>query len=165
MTEESPVVVTDSQPYFLPNPEATEACGRAWSAMIRPGLQLSLRGELGAGKTSLVRGLLHGLGVEGAVKSPTYPLLESYNLPHLTIYHFDFYRINHPDELEDAGFRELFNDTSVCLVEWPERAESWLSPADLLIELHVEEQGRRIHISAATPIGQQCLARLPHFCA
>jgi tRNA threonylcarbamoyladenosine biosynthesis protein TsaE len=161
MTEESPAVVTDSQHYFLPNPEATEACGRAWATLVCPGLLVSLRGELGTGKTSFVRGLLHGLGFEGAVKSPTYPLLESYNLPHLTVYHFDFYRINHPDELEDAGFRELFNDTCVCLVEWPERAGSWCPPADLLIELHVEKQGRRICISAATLLGQQCLARLP----
>jgi tRNA threonylcarbamoyladenosine biosynthesis protein TsaE len=121
-----------------------------------------LSGELGTGKTTLTRGLLRGLGHAGRVKSPTFTLVELYKFSRLYLYHFDFYRISDPRELEDAGFRECFNPDSVCLVEWPEKAASALPAADLTILLKVVGPGRSVEIVAETEAGRLCLGRLTH---
>lgn len=124
---------------------------------MRPGLIIFLKGDLGAGKTTLARGILRGLGYEGKVKSPTYNLVELYKISRLYFYHFDFYRFIDPIEWEEAGFREYFNENSICLVEWPEKAEKLLPIADIQISFTIIETGRKIEIQAGTEVGRQCL--------
>ncbi len=101
---------------------------------------ITLHGELGAGKTTFVRHLLHTLGVSGRVKSPTYAVLESYELPGLVISHFDFYRFNDPREWHDAGFRDVFAAPGLKLAEWPEKAAAVLPRADLALHLHARDE-------------------------
>ena len=119
-----------------------------------------LRGDLGAGKTTLARGVLRALGVTDHVKSPTYTLVEPYIISSLYLYHFDFYRLKHPDEWVDAGFREYFNDNAVCLVEWPEKAGEHLPAADVTVDLTVDGDVRNATLSASTEAGRNCLTRL-----
>ena len=119
---------------------------------------IELHGPLGAGKTTFVRHLLHALGVPGRVKSPTYALMESYDVTHdcapLPIWHFDFYRFDDPQEWEDAGFRDVFAAKGLKLVEWPEKAEGLLPQAD--VELHIEPRDgeqRHVRFDAHSPLG------------
>ena len=145
---------------------ATESDTTAFGAQLAPlmqgGMVICLSGELGAGKTTLVRGLLRAMGISGRVKSPTYTLVEPYVVSKLYLYHFDFYRFSRSDEWVDAGFREYFNRDSVCLVEWPEKAGGQLPAPDLGIVMEVNGNGRRITVSADTEAGENCLARLQH---
>lgn len=120
---------------------------------------MHLSGELGSGKTTLVRGLLRELGHPGRVKSPTYPLVELYVVSRLHLYHFDFYRFKNRSEWLDSGFREHFNAQTACIVEWPERAGGLLPPPDLAVRLEIAGEGRRAWLSAATPDGAAWLAR------
>jgi tRNA threonylcarbamoyladenosine biosynthesis protein TsaE len=145
---------------FLADESATAALGAELSRMLTPGMVIFLIGDLGAGKTTLARALLHALGYLGKVKSPTYTLVEIYVISSLYLYHFDFYRFNDPQEWEEAGFREYFNEASVCLVEWPEKAGGLLPTADIEIALRVMESGRQAEITAGTEKGRQCLSRL-----
>lgn len=149
----------------LPNEAATLAFGGALAHAIQPGLTIFLHGDLGAGKTTLVRGLLQGLGYIGKVKSPTYTLVEPYEMlaargAPLNIYHFDLYRFNDEEEWEAAGFRDFFNAGSVCLIEWPEKAAQLLPTADLEIYLEILQDGRHIKLAANTAAGRQCLQQL-----
>jgi len=121
------------------------------------GFVLGLHGDLGAGKTSLVRALLRALGVRGSVKSPTFSLLEPYVISSLHFYHFDFFRFSTPDEFAATGFRELFGPGSVCLIEWPERATGRLPAPDLSIELYVLDDGRDARCAAWSEAGAKCL--------
>ncbi len=138
----------------------TLALGAALAGGMRPGMVIYLRGELGAGKTTLVRGILHASGVRERVKSPTYTLVEPYTVSSLYLYHFDFYRLKNPDEWVDAGLREYFNGDAVCLVEWPDKAGGQLPAPDLTIEMAVAGGGRSITLSADTEAGRNCLMRL-----
>ncbi len=144
----------------LADDAATRAFGARLARVILPGLLLYLHGDLGSGKTTLVRGLLRGLGYVGRVKSPTYTLVELYLVSRLNLYHFDFYRFKDPKEWREAGFGEYFNGASVCLVEWPEKAAGLLPPADLAIELEFSGDGRHLSIRAGTDRGNACLTRL-----
>ncbi|MEM6707386.1 MAG: tRNA (adenosine(37)-N6)-threonylcarbamoyltransferase complex ATPase subunit type 1 TsaE [Pseudomonadota bacterium] len=121
--------------------------GRQLSDRVAVGDIIRLNGPLGAGKTTLVRGLLWGLGHEGAVKSPTYTLLEPYDLPWGLVYHFDLYRIADPDELDLIGFAELTDGRALCLIEWPERGGHYVPETGLRIDLDVEGSGRHLRIS------------------
>ncbi|MEK7361335.1 MAG: tRNA (adenosine(37)-N6)-threonylcarbamoyltransferase complex ATPase subunit type 1 TsaE [Pseudomonadota bacterium] len=145
---------------YLASEADTLALGAALAPAIRPGMAIYLSGDLGAGKTTLARGLLRGLGYEGKVKSPTFTLVEVYEISRLYLYHFDFYRFNDPRELGEAGLREYFNSDSVCLVEWPEKAAAGLPAADLKILLQVEGSGRHVEICAETEAGKLCLERV-----
>jgi len=144
----------------LPDEAATLAFGAQLSQALAPGLTIYLDGELGAGKTTLVRGVLRGLGYAGKVKSPTYTLVELYTVSSLYLYHFDFYRFADPREWVDAGFREHFNPDTVCFVEWPEKAGEFLPTPDVRIALSVVGDGRSLQIKAETEAGKKCLARL-----
>jgi tRNA threonylcarbamoyladenosine biosynthesis protein TsaE len=145
----------------LPDEAATLALGTALAACLEPGDTVYLRGELGAGKTTLARGVLRGLGFEGRVKSPTYTLVEVYEVSRLHLHHFDFYRFHDPREWTDAGFRESFNGLNVSLIEWPEKAAGQLPPADLEITLTSSGFGRSASLRAASPRGTrlvECIA-------
>jgi tRNA threonylcarbamoyladenosine biosynthesis protein TsaE len=146
----------------LPGEADTLALGRALAVGLTPGMVIYLTGELGAGKTTLARGLLRGLGFAGKVKSPTFTLVEVYELSRLYLYHFDFYRFSDPRELGEAGFREYFNPQSVCLVEWPEKSNkaAGLPAADLRVVLQVAGSGRNVSIFADSEAGASCLKRL-----
>ncbi len=141
---------------------ATLAFGAAFAPLLAGELHQStvifLHGDLGAGKTTLVRGILRGLGFEGRVKSPTYTLVELYAISRLNLYHFDFYRLTDPDEWHEAGFRDLMNQVAVCLIEWPEKALGAgvpLPTADLEIYLSTTPDNRRqLVMSANTTAGQ-----------
>jgi tRNA threonylcarbamoyladenosine biosynthesis protein TsaE len=124
---------------------------------------VTLHGDLGAGKTTVVRGALRALGWTGPVKSPTYTLVEHYPFSSLYFYHFDFYRFADPSEWETAGLADHFRDDAVCLVEWPERVAGLLPPADLDIVLEHPASGavgRELSLSAATANGERCLAAI-----
>jgi tRNA threonylcarbamoyladenosine biosynthesis protein TsaE len=150
------------------------ACEGHAAAIAAQGLQVRMYGDLGSGKTSLVRGWLRAWGVTGPIRSPTFAVLEPYvvfvpqartaglpgveaqNNSSLNFYHFDFYRFADPAEFS-IGFRELFGPASICAIEWPEKAGDRLPPADLSIHLAVERDGRRATLSAASELGQACL--------
>src|SRR5438093_1513524 len=145
----------------LPDAAATAALGEALAAGAAPGLILHLRGDLGSGKTTVVRGLLGALGHPGRVKSPTYTLVEPYSVSRLHFYHFDFYRTKDRTEWLTSGFREYFNGDSACAVEWPERAAGLLPPPDLDLRLAFEGAGRRATLAPCTPAGESWAASLP----
>ena len=144
----------------LPAEADTLALGAAVAAGLRPGMVIYLRGDLGAGKTTLARGILHALGVTERIKSPTYTLVEPYNISSLYLYHIDFYRLQRPDEWVDAGFRDYFSSGAVCLVEWPDKAGAQLPAADMTIDLATAGDARKATLSADTEAGINCLRRL-----
>ena len=133
---------------------------------LAPGMVVWLEGDLGAGKTTLVRGLLRAAGDNGPVKSPTYTLVEVHVVSGLNFYHFDFYRFNQAEEYLDAGLDEYFSGSGICLVEWPDKAAPYLPPADMQIELRVAAgiesgnavEGRTASITATSDKGRKCLA-------
>jgi tRNA threonylcarbamoyladenosine biosynthesis protein TsaE len=145
-----------------PDEVATQTFATALAG--QPGLGqavIELRGELGAGKTTLVRHLLRALGVQGRVKSPTYAVVEPYELPGLSIWHFDFYRLNDPREWEDAGFRDIFASPGLKLAEWPDKAAGYMPTADLVISLTVrEDQTREVRLTAQSPLGAMLLSAI-----
>jgi tRNA threonylcarbamoyladenosine biosynthesis protein TsaE len=145
-------------------PEATEALGarlaRALPAQPSALLQVQLQGDLGAGKTTLARGFVRGLGHSGVVRSPTYTLVETYALGAITVVHADLYRLQDPDEFEALGLRELDLPGHVWLIEWPQRAGHWLPPADLKVSLAAHPAFHSIELLAATAAGTQWLARI-----
>jgi len=142
----------------LPDEAATLALGARIATELEPGFILHLHGDLGAGKTTFARGLIRALGYHGRVKSPTFTLVEVYKLSRLSLYHFDFYRFEDPKAWVEAGFREDFGGTNVCLVEWPEKAGPELPAPDLGIRLAVVPQGgRTVRLEAHSENGERCL--------
>ena len=120
---------------------------------------LALHGDLGAGKTTLVRHLLHALGVEGRIKSPTYAVVEPYTVAAGGVWHFDFYRFSDPREWEDAGFRDIFASPGLKLCEWPDNAAGVMPTPDLELNIQVDDhEQRQVQLTALTPRGQELLA-------
>ena len=150
-------------PLRLPHEAATLDLGAALAKILVPGLNISLTGDLGTGKTTLTRGLLRALGHSGPVKSPTYTLVELYVISGYSVYHFDFYRFNSPEEWHDAGLDEYFTAGAICIVEWPEKAGGYLPPADLEITLQALGDARQVSIRGNSERGTTCLSdlRLP----
>ena len=142
---------------YLQDQAATEAFGGQLAAACKGGLLVFLHGHLGAGKTTLVRGFLRASGHSGPVKSPTYALIEPYITAYGNLYHLDLYRLADAEELEWIGIRDLFEDESICLVEWPERGAGILPEADVHIYLQAEGSGREIRVEAASPRGEKLL--------
>jgi tRNA threonylcarbamoyladenosine biosynthesis protein TsaE len=130
-----------------------EALGRYLAGLCPLPCTLYLQGDLGTGKTTLVRGFLRGLGYRGKVKSPTYTLLEPYELQDRVCYHFDLYRLADPEELEYLGLQDLLDSRAILLVEWPERGGDRLPPADLLLRFEHAGDARRLSLSARSEAG------------
>lgn len=142
----------------LPQNDATEALGRALATTRPAQAVVHLQGDLGAGKSTLARALLRALGVQGAIRSPTYTLVERYPVPGGEAWHLDLYRIGDVGELDFLGLDEAV--ATLWLVEWPERAGYSLPQADLLVQLVTASAGRNACLSAGTPAGEEWLARL-----
>ncbi len=136
------------------------ALGGQLGAVLKPGMVVFLEGELGMGKTTLARGLIQSLGHQGAVKSPTYTLVEPYELAGRPVYHFDLYRLSDPEELEFMGIRDYFTGDSLALLEWPERGQGFLPPADLVVTIEADGEGRRIELLAQSQPGVATLTLL-----
>ena len=143
---------------------AQQALGAYLARACPAGTVIYLRGDLGAGKTTLVRGFLAGLGHRGRVKSPTYTLIEPYELAGGACYHLDLYRLADPEELEFLGLRDCLDGRARFLVEWPERGMPLLPPADLVVTIHHQTHGRRVELHAVGPRGRELLARLSPDC-
>jgi len=148
----------------LPDESATLQLGAALARALVPGLVIYLHGDLGAGKTALTRALLHAAGHQGTVKSPTYTLSEPYRVQldgaPVNVIHYDLYRMASPEEFLDAGFREDFDGSNICIVEWPEKGEPVLPPPDLRVLLTVSGLGRDVELQALSQLGLLCLDRL-----
>ncbi|MUH72852.1 tRNA (adenosine(37)-N6)-threonylcarbamoyltransferase complex ATPase subunit type 1 TsaE [Psychrosphaera haliotis] len=145
---------------ILENEEATVAMGNHIAQSLSQGMTIFLHGDLGAGKTTLSRGIIQGLGHNGRVKSPTYTLVEPYELENISAYHFDLYRLADPEELEFMGFRDYFNDKALCLIEWPEKGQAFLPKADLELYLTYADEQREIRFQALSEIGEQTVLKI-----
>ncbi|MDC1311678.1 tRNA (adenosine(37)-N6)-threonylcarbamoyltransferase complex ATPase subunit type 1 TsaE [Burkholderiales bacterium] len=144
----------------LHSEEETLLFGELIAKGLKAGTFCALEGPLGAGKTCISRGILRGMGHAGHVKSPTYPLVEIYNLKTLTVYHFDFYRIIDPIEILEAGFRDMFGGENICLVEWADKGKGSIPIPDITISLTFNRDSRNISINAISQLGQQCLEEI-----
>ena len=148
---------TDVRQLYLRNSAATEAAGARLATVVRGGMVVTLSGPLGAGKTTLSRGMLRALGWQGSVKSPSYTLVEHYLVSSLYLYHFDFYRLSDPSEWETGGFADYFRTDALCLIEWPERVGEFLPPVDLAVQLDHARDGRALQVIASSAAGRPCL--------
>lgn len=144
----------------LADEEATLTAGRVLGQLLDGHGLVTLQGNLGGGKTTLSRGLIQGLGYQGAVKSPTYTLVEPYEIGALRVQHYDLYRMSDPEELEYLGMRDFLADDTLTLVEWPERAGTRLPAADLALSLELQGTGRRLAWQGQTARGRQLAEQL-----
>jgi tRNA threonylcarbamoyladenosine biosynthesis protein TsaE len=139
----------------LPNEQASKDFAKKLALYLHPPLIIAFSGDLGTGKTTLIRAMLHQLGIISAIKSPTFSLVESYNLPEMLVHHFDLYRIHHEEELEYIGFRDYFTSKSVCCIEWAENAGKALPKPDIRFKLTVKGTGREVLIAANSDAGKR----------
>jgi tRNA threonylcarbamoyladenosine biosynthesis protein TsaE len=144
----------------LNDQNATFALAQRLAARLKPGMVIYLQGNLGAGKTTLVRGVLNTLGYTGRVKSPSYTLVEPYHIAELDLRHFDLYRLHDAEEWDSAGFRDEFDGHNIFFIEWPEHAKGKIPQADLKIVFDILPIGRNVEIMGNTPTGRECLKQI-----
>lgn len=132
---------------IIKNEQEMLEAGEQLASQLTPGMLVFLIGDLGAGKTTLVRGILKGLGHKGPVKSPTYNLVEPYTIKNLPVFHFDLYRLMGAEELEYMGMRDYLNKESICFVEWPEKGDGLLPKPDVVIKINIYGSERELLIS------------------
>jgi tRNA threonylcarbamoyladenosine biosynthesis protein TsaE len=151
----------DSKQIFLADEAAQVGLAATVAKYLKSSFIIFLDGDLGTGKTTFARGFIHASGFDGVVKSPTYTLVEPYPIDESRMcYHFDLYRLAEPEELEFTGARDYFNENAVCLVEWPEKAEGFLPPADWVCVFSYENTGRNLNISALTDKGKELMLQV-----
>lgn len=157
------------QQTIWPNEAQTEAFAVQLAQALRQllpragGISIALEGDLGAGKTTLVRYVLRALGVAGRIKSPSYAIVESYETAHFPVWHFDFYRLGSAEEWEDAGFRDIFTNTGLRMVEWPGQLPADFLPYDLRLVWHMDaSENRQVSLQAGSATGLQLLRNLEH---
>lgn len=152
------------QSFILADETATIAMGKRIADIVKlnlhHGITVYLNGDLGAGKTTLTRGFVQGMGHVGNVKSPTYTLVEPYDLQDWQVYHFDLYRLADPEELEYMGIRDYFNARSCSFIEWPEKGQGMIAAADLVIDLAYHDTQRSLTMQSETALGQQLMLAL-----
>ena len=151
--------------YFLPDEAATLSVGTGLAEVLKntevqQTLVVYLNGDLGAGKTTLTRGFVQGMGHKGNVKSPTYTLVEPYELENWRVFHFDLYRLSDPEELEYMGIRDYFNRDCCCFIEWPEKGAGLLAKADLIVTIDYQDEQRIINFQAESDHGHQVVTKL-----
>jgi tRNA threonylcarbamoyladenosine biosynthesis protein TsaE len=144
----------------LANEAETVAAGERLGRCLEMATVVYLDGDLGAGKTTFCRGVLHAYGHTGAVKSPTYTLVEPYELAAVTVYHFDLYRLGDPEELEYMGLRDYFSDESIALIEWPERGAGVLPSPDIQVNIEQQGVGRRLVVQALSERGRRIVTQI-----
>lgn len=146
--------------YFLPDTASTEQLGALLVDLLTDRATVYLIGNLGAGKTTFVRGALRRLGHKGAVKSPTFTLVEPYELRHLKVFHFDLYRLQDPEELDWIGVRDYFQKGSICFIEWPEKGQDNLPYPDLKITFLPDLAGRKVRIQVCSSSSHKIIKAL-----
>lgn len=146
-----------TQEFYLNEESATEKLAGQFAIQCNQRTVIFLNGDLGAGKTTFSRGFLQGLGYHGRVKSPTYTLVEPYEIGEWRIFHFDLYRLSDPEELEYIGIRDYFEQDCLCLIEWPEKGVGLLAEADLEINIEFSGSGRRLIVEAKSDYGRDIL--------
>ena len=152
------------QTFILADESATVGLGKQLANIVKTklkqGITVYLNGDLGAGKTTLTRGFVQGMGHNGNVKSPTYTLVEPYDLTDWQVYHFDLYRLADPEELEYMGIRDYFNSNSCSFIEWPEKGQGMLAAPDMLIDLAYDGEQRQATLHTMSALGEQILSAL-----
>jgi len=147
--------------YYLEDEQATVEFGECLAQTVKNDIEIGivvyLNGDLGAGKTTLTRGFVRGMGHKGNVKSPTYTLVEPYELEQWQVYHFDLYRLADPEELEFMGIRDYFSSDCCSFIEWPEKGAGLLAKADLIINIAYDNEQRVLSINQESTLGQQVL--------
>lgn len=154
--------------YYFPDEESMLQFGQQLATVVKEvlinhpdiGVVIYLKGDLGAGKTTLTRSIVRSFGYQGNVKSPTYTLVEEYQLSPFTLYHFDLYRLADPEELEFMGIKDYFRPQTLCLLEWPSKGQGMIPEADLVIELEYAELGRNLKLFSQNDIGEKIKHRL-----
>ncbi len=161
MTKSSNEAANASKSCFLADESEQVALAGTVARHLKTSFVMLLKGDLGAGKTTFARGFIQASGFDGVVKSPTYTLVEPYPITNDRMcYHFDLYRLADPEELEFTGARDYFNENDVCLVEWPEKAEGFLPPADWVCEFSYHDSGRNLRILAQSDKGRELMLQV-----